>query len=827
MRYLLAIILGLSLSLEPALAATFLSAYQAWTNALGPTGPSRPYVAFAGDSTMMGGNGAAIGYRSHFYNAGAPSGDTNGDIANWLIMEQGIRGTNWGYAGAQTVFTRGSLLFNIIPSNNPPYIVVLTGVNDLQTGRVWADVQSHWDDMKLECTRSNIVLVACEVWPSALTGFLQTSNFNFSLATWCTANNVPLIKSYKWMLEVTGGRTNMHPDLHFDSTHPNTNGVHRNHELVNKGKLKYLHGEVADYRPYDGTVYSATAAHDAAMPRDSLTWLPGTGTFDGTFWVTKGIRLFGTNFNIKGNFTTNYVIDWTVSEVGNTSEMAGLIFPTAATAPTFYPVVKWDGPNDRYFRFHHLTFSNVGPVSALNFFASKGSFDHSLVINSNVGAWFCYQKGNNWNGGFYGDGAWSTNLNFGTEDFLFVEDCIFTNQNVHAHVTLMDGQAGTRYVFRKNKVYKGSVECHGNESNRERSGLAFEIYENTFDGINTQDFIAYFRGGVPLIYSNYVYGYAAVPVMNLLDNRVKDHIRSPFGGADGRNPWDTNNPANPIQTATATSTAFLSFTDSSKAFGVNALDGMIIRKTGGTGVKTVTLARSGTTVTATCTGHGYTSNDVVSIWGANEYAYNFIYGYYNSDSLLADNRRLTIVDADHFKFENSWGAATPATGTIKTCKGNSFAEITGNDATQIIFADSGYGWPYTMTNEVGTVVEVNDIIHAMDMIGRSGGTNFNGVAMPSILGGGNPQVTTPAREWQNIKCAAGPAAIGAFGTPFHFSAITRKLIVGGIHYSNEALAGYQPSVYPNQFAGGIVLPPGQLGGPAQVSGGLRNVRMGP
>lgn len=74
-------------------------------------------------------------------------------------------------------------------------------------------------------------------------------------------------------------------------------------------------------------------------------------------------------------------------------------------------------------------------------------------------------------------------------------------------------------------------------------------------------------------------------------------------------------------------------------------------------VKSVSsLTRSGTVATATVTAHGYLTNDVVLIGGANQAAYNLV-------------TAITKIDANTFTFGNVAGSpTTPATGTITAQK---------------------------------------------------------------------------------------------------------------------------------------------------------------
>lgn len=68
--------------------------------------------------------------------------------------------------------------------------------------------------------------------------------------------------------------------------------------------------------------------------------------------------------------------------------------------------------------------------------------------------------------------------------------------------------------------------------------------------------------------------------------------------------------------------------------------------------KTVTLSRIGSTVTASCTAHGFLDRHVLAISGADQAEYNL------------PLTRISVVDANTFTFQVSGSPATPATGTI-------------------------------------------------------------------------------------------------------------------------------------------------------------------
>lgn len=69
--------------------------------------------------------------------------------------------------------------------------------------------------------------------------------------------------------------------------------------------------------------------------------------------------------------------------------------------------------------------------------------------------------------------------------------------------------------------------------------------------------------------------------------------------------------------------------------------------------ESTTITRSGSTATATCTGHGLVTNDYVVIKGANQQEYNGVF-------------QVTVTGTDTFTYTVAGTPATPATGTIVT-----------------------------------------------------------------------------------------------------------------------------------------------------------------
>lgn len=573
-------------------------------------------------------------------------------------------------------------------------------------------------------------------------------------------------------------------------------------------------------------------AYNSAVDGDIVVIPDGRPFWTNQFNIAKAITLQSAN----GPSAT--VIQSCVPEFGQLfvitcvsnkhTRFTGIGITNGTTAPLYSQYMNLYGVNTdaRDLRIDHCFF--YGLTRGLLLLDSVvGSYDHNAMISPSQGvpAPLGYVKGSSSYAtpgiDNFGDAAMAMGSRFGTTNAFFFEDNTFTNLYSN-HLTLLDSQNGSAYVFRYNLMVGGfSLESHGSEAQRERGMVWIEVYGNVFRGQNTQNFIGYWRGGSGLVYSNYVSDYGVSPTLQLINNRLSDELFSPFGGADGRNPWDSNNPANPLITGTCSSAGAYTMTDSGKSWTTDQWAGYTLRRTSGKSVSSLT--RSGSTITVTAAAHGFTNGQPVALFGANQQQYNQIY-------------TITVANANSFTAAIAWTPTTPATGTIFACAGNHFSEITGNTTNTLTFKPSLYqGFPvvYDMGFTAGDTYEINEIIHAMDQPGWSGGTSLAGVSDPTLPVGWNNQTNSMWREWQNVKTTVSPATYGAAGTLIHIVPTPKRTIVAGRDFTN-AVFNYTQQGYPHYLVnGGAPTDPGNGGGGSGPSNpatppieGLKDVRTG-
>jgi hypothetical protein len=143
----------------------------------------------------------------------------------------------------------------------------------------------------------------------------------------------------------------------------------------------------------------------------------------------------------------------------------------------------WNGMQN--FNVHDIDFHATGHSGVWAFgFGSKG-----VIWNCNF--YDIYAAGNGYSvridaradgDTWFGDSSWAAPVNWGSDEFVFIEDCLFDNGR-----SSIDGHEGGRYVARHNIFQNGwtnldYVADHGRApcTNSNRGMRAMEIYQNTF-----------------------------------------------------------------------------------------------------------------------------------------------------------------------------------------------------------------------------------------------------------------------------------------------------------------------------------------------------------
>jgi len=137
-----------------------------------------------------------------------------------------------------------------------------------------------------------------------------------------------------------------------------------------------------------------------------------------------------------------------------------------------------------------------------------------------------------WGGKDWGHGSWADAPNWGTDKFLFFEDCNFTGARP---LFPIDAYQGARYVARYSTFKDARVGATGTEGGG-RGTKEVECYNNTFISTDPFPSAQVCHSGTILVHDNLETNYR-----NGLDLSVSRQYQGPaFGYSTGRSPWDEN-----------------------------------------------------------------------------------------------------------------------------------------------------------------------------------------------------------------------------------------------------------------------------------------------
>lgn len=136
---------------------------------------------------------------------------------------------------------------------------------------------------------------------------------------------------------------------------------------------------------------------------------------------------------------------------------------------------------------------------------------------------------------------WAEPLGLGTNNAVFIEDCII---NFTKFGNVVDANYGGRYVFRYNTVNDAYIEAHSLQGTH-RATRSWEIYNNTINQVNRTMWAPFFlRGGTGVVFNNTITGNWSSGPTIIIDNRRTFEALGEGGICDGTSPWDGNEEEN-------------------------------------------------------------------------------------------------------------------------------------------------------------------------------------------------------------------------------------------------------------------------------------------
>jgi hypothetical protein len=348
----------------------------------------------------------------------------------------------------------------------------------------------------------------------------------------------------------------------------------------------------------DGSAASVQGLHDQVLNGDTIT-IPA-----GTFTWTSGIR-FTKAITLQGQTTTNPVngtaVDTTkiidnltdrnkpiIELNGNGGQrITGISFFGQNTNTMFNGGIRIEGGSTPD-RIDHCHFHGLHCYPSIGVFAQNwGVLDHNVKDDSVVG-----NEGfvHFWPGAHtdLGDSLFEAPAGFGGPNFLFLED---NYMNGGTDIT-----AGGKICARHNIIVgNNSFGSHGTGRTfpNGRGGRAYEIYNNEFRYNNNYSSLDGPDSGSSVYHDNTVTPHTRGIASQVF--RQFYSFGSPFFGADGGNPWDSNDPQL-YASGTLSSVSGANKTDNAKHWTTNQWVGYEVRRPSD-GITALVQSNTATTLT--------------------------------------------------------------------------------------------------------------------------------------------------------------------------------------------------------------------------------------
>jgi hypothetical protein len=275
------------------------------------------------------------------------------------------------------------------------------------------------------------------------------------------------------------------------------------------------------------------------VPAGSCTWSSSIAIHD------KGVEVIGPGKDSLTITITDSAFTLTAAAGGrNASRISGFTFDiTDGTYGVSLLCSEGQGCAQNWRVDHNEFINHSGSSKEMIYgYGNTTCFPYGLVDNNifHDGRMLIY--GEAYDTG--GNSRWAEPLDIGTEKSLYVEDNVFyTTAYNGSYVNWIDGNVGTRYVFRFNTAYNAWTETHSVQGDDHRAQRLWELYNNTMTCNDTGNcwMPMRMRGGTGVVFNNVTSGYNA-------DNIFLDNVRSCFdyaqnwGMCDGSSWIDGNGP---------------------------------------------------------------------------------------------------------------------------------------------------------------------------------------------------------------------------------------------------------------------------------------------
>jgi len=202
---------------------------------------------------------------------------------------------------------------------------------------------------------------------------------------------------------------------------------------------------------------------------------------------------------------------------------------TAANGNGVFYFRGMEGVTSR-FRLDHCKFTGLHGLPLL-FRDLIGVIDHCTVETVDTQGAQVYH--NSWGGGDFGHGSWADYPYWGSDKFLFFEDCAFSSETDRAAI---DCYEGARVVARYSTFNEAQISSHGTED-QGRGAKQLEIYNNVFT-LSSPRGGAQVRSGTVLVHDNVYHNFTRGIDLKAYRQIVR---KGTWGISSGSNVWDLNN----------------------------------------------------------------------------------------------------------------------------------------------------------------------------------------------------------------------------------------------------------------------------------------------
>lgn len=301
-------------------------------------------------------------------------------------------------------------------------------------------------------------------------------------------------------------------------------------------------------------------AVERAVNGDTVLIPPGTCS-----WTTN-LTISDKYFTLQGAGINQTVIIDNVNKSGYPIVPQALVWNTINGGLTRVTGITWQGGttvdsgpnkgmvifqgNSKLLRIDHNKFIPTQTSAVMLSNGVVGVFDHNICDLSAAKGFCSYLWHFDWTipGSGNGDDSWAKDDTLGTDQAMFYEDNLITNDQSHYFFYYAwDGWAGARVVMRNNSFVNTVVGSHGTESGGRQRGLRqFEFYNNTFtfnaQGLGQESWFD-MRSGTGVIFNNTATvtnpasGLRTVAYFKIF--RTADPY-SPWGKCNGTSAWDGN-----------------------------------------------------------------------------------------------------------------------------------------------------------------------------------------------------------------------------------------------------------------------------------------------